>query len=85
MNQAILFSEGERWDENYSGVYVVAFVSGFQINCCVTRRFLMQRFADAGDPESCLSLFKRYRWDLEEELVARIEDQDFNADGWIVI
>lgn len=85
MNQAILFSEGERWDEGHSGVYVVALVGGFQINCCVTQRFLAQRFVDADDPERCLSLFRLHRWDLEDDLTARIENEDFNADGWIVI
>lgn len=85
MNQAILFSEGERWDANYVGVHVVALVNGFQIHCCITQSFLEKRFGDALGSERCFSLFKLHQWDLEEELTARIEDEDFNADGWIVI
>ncbi|SQI35213.1 Protein of uncharacterised function (DUF1488) [Leminorella richardii] len=85
MNQAILFSEGERWNEHYAGVQVVALAGGFKIDCCVTQHFLAQHFGEATDPERCCSLFRLHQWDLEEELTARIENEEFNADGWIVI
>jgi hypothetical protein len=85
MNQAIIFTDHETWDSLHHGVVCIAMVNGFQVYCCVRAETLSQRFGSSSQPEQYIELFRRYRWDFEDELEALIEDEAFDDDGWIVI
>lgn len=85
MNQEIIFVEREQWDSLRQGVVCMAMVNGFQVFCCVRGETLSQRFGEMTKSEQYVELFKQYRWDLEDELQQLIENDEVDADGWIII
>ena len=80
MNQAIQFPDRERWDDNREAVCFPALVGGMQLTCAIHGETLASRFG-AGEPP--LTLFRRNRWDLEEEAEQRIHHQEEDESGWL--
>lgn len=78
MNQALQFPDREQWDDRRQAVCFPALNQGMQLNCAISGEELRLRYG-AGDP---LDLFRRHRWDLEEDAEQLImKDQD-DAEGW---
>ncbi|AUX92045.1 DUF1488 domain-containing protein [Mixta gaviniae] len=80
MNQAIQFPDRESRDEARQAICFPAMVNGFQLTCAISEAELRQRF---GDKEEPLTLFRRHRWDLEDEAQSLIEDQQEDSQGWV--
>ncbi|AIX75703.1 MAG: DUF1488 domain-containing protein [Mixta calida] len=80
MNQAIQFPDRENWDEAQQAICFPAMVNGFQLTCAITVKELRQRFLEEGEP---LEIFRRHRWDLEDQAQSLIEDQQEDSQGWV--
>lgn len=80
MNQAIQFPDREDWDEDRDTVSFPALVGGMQLTCAIRGETLAARY---GCVELPLDLFRRHRWDLEEEAEQRIRNQEEDASGWL--
>ena len=78
MNQAIQFPDREEWDDVRKAVCFPALYNGMQLQCAVSEAELYQRFGD-GQP---IDLFRKYRWDIEEELELTIAADHDDHDGW---
>ncbi|CEJ65341.1 MULTISPECIES: DUF1488 domain-containing protein [Citrobacter] len=82
MNQAIQFPDREEWVADINSVVFPAMVHGMQLKCAIKGETLAHRFG--GDtPEQWLETFREYRWDLEEEAEALIQDQQEDSQGWV--
>ena len=82
MNQSIQFPDREEWDGLMEAICFPALVNGMQLTCAIKKEVLVQRFGD-GTPEQFLSVFAKYRWDLEEEAEQRIRHQEEDDQGII--
>lgn len=80
MNQSIQFPERENWDEGRDILSFPALVCGMQLTCAIYGKTLLARY---GEEESPLTLFRRHRWDLEEEAEQRILSQEEDESGWL--
>lgn len=82
MNQAILFSDSEWWDENHQAICFPALCNGFQITCAIKGETVANRFG--GDSsEEWLGLFRTNRWDLEDEAESLIKCRQEDNQGWV--
>ncbi|WP_087023561.1 DUF1488 domain-containing protein [Thaumasiovibrio subtropicus] len=86
MNQSILFPDIQTYDAVNAGVIFPAQQSGALIECFVSTHWLVMT---AGKPlsneQEILAQFSDSRFDLEEIAEERIEDEDFDTDGRVVI
>lgn len=78
MNQALQFPDREQWDDRRQAVCFTALNHGMQLNCAISGEELHLRYGE-GDP---LDLFRRHRWDLEEEAEHLIMTDQDDAEGW---
>jgi hypothetical protein len=86
MNQSILFSDMQSWDNTSQSVSFTAQQAGALIECFVTRQKLEELSGSVIDSEQiALDVFVNYRFDVEEIAEAFIEDETFNAKGHIII
>ncbi|MCD1127275.1 DUF1488 domain-containing protein [Jinshanibacter sp. LJY008] len=85
MNQAVIFTDGEEWDPIRKAIVCKAQVNGFLVHCCVRSEVISVRFGSAERPEQFIELFRRNRWDLEDEFEQMILNEEFDSDGWVVI
>lgn len=80
MNQSIQFPDREEWDEVKKSVRFPVLVNGMLAECMISQSLLSYRYGD----ELPLILFQRYRWDIEEEFEALVE-QGFDDDNGFYI
>lgn len=80
MNQAIQFPDRESWDDKAMAIRCPVLVNGFQQECLVSAELLQQRYG-GNSPEQWLSLFREYRWDLEDELEKMIVAEEWDDEG----
>lgn len=82
MNQQIQFPDREEWDELSKQVRFPVLISGMLAECAIPQSLLFQRY---GQEETPLRLFRQYRWDIEEEFEALIEQGLDGEDGLYVL
>ncbi|PQJ83136.1 DUF1488 family protein [Aliivibrio sifiae] len=86
MNQSILFSDDAQWNEETQTVLFSAQQMGNLIQCGVTTSWLESESGEQIINDSdALRIFEEYRFDVEEQAEALIEDEEFNASGEIII
>ncbi len=81
MNQTILFPEREHWDEAQRAVCFPALVNGFQVICAISAETVASRYG-GNCVREWLSAFQAHRWDIEEEALASIQDEEEDDQGW---
>ncbi|XBS69432.1 DUF1488 domain-containing protein [Acerihabitans sp. KWT182] len=74
MNQAIQFPELEYWDNDREAVCFPALADGFRVECVARKRWLLEQFG-AGADADCLTLFRTFRWEIEEAMERKIADR----------
>lgn len=82
MNQAIQFPDREEWDTAASAVIFPALVNGMQLTCAIKKMYWRIALVEK-QAEQWLTIFREYRWDLEEEAEALILAQQEDDHGWI--
>ncbi|MCE0493683.1 DUF1488 domain-containing protein [Vibrio salinus] len=84
MNQSILFPDVQCWDDQAQVVIFPAQCQGALIDCMVDRLYLERISGKVlADESSVLSAFSKFRFDIEEEAQALIEEEEFSASGKI--
>jgi len=81
VNQAIQFPDREEWVERHKAICFPALVNGFQITCAISGETVASRYGGNSHQE-WLVLFRRHRWDLEEEVQILILNEQENDQGW---
>jgi hypothetical protein len=81
LNQAIQFLERERWDNEQRAVCFLALVNGFQATCAISAETVASRYG-GNDVQEWLAAFQANRWDIEEEALALILDEQEDHQGW---
>ena len=90
MNQAILFSDNERYNSALQQVEFEAQCQGALITCVISVDNLFQlndekfKSQDTSETE-ILSLFESTRFDIEDIAEQMINDQAFNEDGKVYL
>ena len=90
MNQAILFSDNERYNSPLQQVEFEAQCQGALITCIISVDNLFQlndksaELQDTSDTE-VLRLFESSRFDIEDIAEQMINDQAFNEDGKVYL
>lgn len=82
MNQAILFSDREWWDDGQQAVCFPALYNGFQMTCAIKGETVASRYGGDSSQE-WLTLFCTHRWDLEDEAEVLIKDWQEDCQGWV--
>lgn len=72
MNQSIQFPDRESRDDSQQCIIFPVMINGFLSDCYVSGQYLQSRYGTDVD-EDMLALFRRNRWDLEEEFAEFIE------------
>ncbi|WP_261857591.1 DUF1488 family protein [Photobacterium sanguinicancri] len=86
MNQDILFADIQTWDAKRQAVSFPAQQAGALIDCWVSLGWLQQRSEGSLVNEAdILSAFIHLRFDLEDLAEEKIEDENFEPDGSVVI
>ncbi|WP_300173493.1 DUF1488 domain-containing protein [uncultured Aliivibrio sp.] len=86
MNQSILFGDDAQWNEETQAILFSAQQMGNLIQCRVTISWLESESGDVIiNNADALRIFEEYRFDVEEQAEALIEDEEFNASGEIII
>lgn len=86
MNQSILFSDDAQWNEETQTVLFSAQQMGNLIRCRVAASWLESESGEEiTNDTDALRIFDEYRFDVEEQAEALIEDEEFNASGEIII
>ncbi len=86
MNQNILFSDLQNWDDDKQAVNFPAQQGGALITCWVSLKWLQQHTLQPLVTESeILAAFSANRFDLEELAEEQIEDEEFDSEGCIFI
>ncbi|MGS0683476.1 DUF1488 domain-containing protein [Shewanella sp. 125m-7] len=91
MNQSILFPDLQDWDSESQTVVFPAQVQGANIECCISLAKLATLSAttiNAGEQDianKALAIFDDYRFDIEEEVEALIEQEIFDEQGRVVL
>lgn len=91
MNQSILFPDLQNWDSQTQTVVFPVQVQGANIECrisLVKLASLSSTTIDAGEQDiasKALVLFDEYRFDIEEEVEALIEQEIFDEQGRVVL
>ncbi len=98
MNQSILFSDIQSWDDERRGIRFSAQQSGMLIECFTPltaieklsgKRILSTKTISSiktiEEEQQALSLFTQYRFELEELAESMIEDEDYDSNGQIVV
>lgn len=81
MNQAILFPEREQWDDLHHAVCFPALVNGFQVTCAISGETVASRYG-GNSAQAWLRAFQMHRWDIEEEVLVSIRDEQEDDQGW---
>lgn len=81
MNQSIQFQERESWDAQQQAICFIALVNGLQVTCAIHHAEMIRRFGEHSG-EASLAVFRRHRWDLEEEAERLILQGCDDAQGW---
>ena len=71
MNQSIQFPDRESRDDDRECIVFPVMINGFLSDCRVSAQYLQSRYGTAPG-EDMLVLFRRNRWDLEEESPDRL-------------
>lgn len=74
MNQSIQFPDRESRDDYRQCIIFPVMINGFLSDCCVSGQYLQSRYGTDADGDM-LTLFRRNRWDLEEEFAEFIEKE----------
>ncbi|GEM81124.1 DUF1488 domain-containing protein [Vibrio superstes] len=86
MNQSIIFTDQQSWDENRKAVVFIGQQSGNLIECLVSADYLGNLCQLQIDDEAmALKVFSEYRFDLEDLAEELIEAEEFNQLGQIEI
>jgi len=90
MNQAILFSDNERYNAALKQIEFKAQCEGALITCIISLKhlFQMNNVVDThqhDDQEAILTLFDAVRFDIEEIAEEMIQNQHFHQDGNIYL
>lgn len=72
MNQSIQFPDRESRDDDRVCIVFPVMINGFLSDCRVSAQYLQSRYGTVSG-EDMLVLFRRNRWDLEEEFAEFIE------------
>ena len=86
MNQSILFSDIQSWDEDQQAVLFSAQRSGALIQCLISKKVLesIAGFYLNGE-QQILAAFSMLRFDIEELTEQLIEDEVFNDQGMVEV
>lgn len=86
MNQSILFSDDQVWNDRLKQIEFSAHCMGALIVCVVPLASLEKMsLANIPDGVSALDQFKQYRYDFEELAESLIKDEEFNSLGQVVL
>ncbi|GLT20241.1 transcriptional regulator [Vibrio zhanjiangensis] len=86
MNQSILFSDIQSWDEHRQVVLFSAQLSGALINCLISKKALENISGCLlNEEKQILETFSRFRFDIEDLAENLIEDEAFNQQGMIEV
>ncbi|WP_299809752.1 DUF1488 domain-containing protein [uncultured Shewanella sp.] len=91
MNQSILFPDLQDWDSQTQRVVFPVQVQGANIECCISLSKLASLSSTTINPGEqgigikALALFDEYRFDIEEEVEALIEQEKFDEQGRVVL
>lgn len=91
MNQSILFPDLQDWDAQTQSIVFPVQVQGANIECRISLNKLISLSSttvDIGEQDianKALELFDDYRFDIEEEVEALIEQEIFDEQGRVVI
>jgi hypothetical protein len=84
VNQSILFTDLQHWDEASSSVCFVAQYQGVNIDCYISMAKLVAMADEpASSAQEALALFDAQRFDIEDEAEALIEAEAFDELGAI--
>lgn len=86
MNQAILFSDELSWNQQAQSVDFSAQCMGALIECRVTAS-LLEKLTQVKvvDEKSAVEAFELCRFDIEEQAEQLIEEEEYDANGRIVL
>ena len=86
MNQSILFSDTQVWDEAKQAVLFPAQCFGALIQCHISKKALEEMSGCLlNDELHILTVFSQCRFEIEELAEALIEDESFDEKGMIEI
>ncbi|MGC9459827.1 DUF1488 domain-containing protein [Vibrio genomosp. F10] len=84
MNQSILFPDMQNWDENLERVSFPAQQAGALIECYISMEQLGKLSAqEVKSPQQALDVFNQYRFDIEEIVEEKIEQEEWTSSGSI--
>ncbi len=84
MNQSILFPDLQEWDQELQQIHFPVQVQGVSIKCRVSLPRLAQlEGRTIQDKEDALKVFDTYRFDIEDEIEALIEQDMFDEQGGV--
>ncbi|MCG7491316.1 DUF1488 domain-containing protein [Vibrio sp. Of14-4] len=86
MNQSILFSDMQTWNEAKQVVLFPAQCCGALIQCQISKKALEKMSGCLlNDEQHILTVFSQFRFEIEELAEALIEDEAFDQTGMIEI
>ncbi|PMJ91948.1 DUF1488 domain-containing protein [Vibrio sp. 10N.261.55.A7] len=84
MNQSILFPDLQSWNDEKQHVEFAAQQFGALIECRVSKSYLESLAAvEIRTTEQALDVFSQFRFDIEEQIEERIEEEEFNSLGQV--
>jgi hypothetical protein len=83
VNQSILFPDDQHWDEQKGVVTFPAQSQGALIKCVISKPYLERLAGHDIEDKDVLTVFSQFRFDIEEEAEALIEDEMFSSSGTI--
>lgn len=88
MNQAVLFSDDEQFNQQQQLFIFHAQSQGQLIPCLLSVDSLVkltEQHLETINEALALQLFEQYRFDIEELAEHKIQQQEFNQDGQIIL
>ncbi|WP_217511697.1 DUF1488 domain-containing protein [Vibrio metschnikovii] len=86
MNQAILFTDDQQWNEQQQAVEFSAQQSGALIRCFICLSELQSWSGGMiTTPQQALTAFSEWRFDIEERAEQLIEEECFTSAGMIEV
>lgn len=86
MNQAILFTDDQKWNEQLQAVDFSAQQSGALIGCFISLSELQYwSGVTITSPQQALTVFSEWRFDIEERAEQLIEEECFTSAGMIEV
>ncbi|MCE2572248.1 DUF1488 domain-containing protein [Motilimonas eburnea] len=83
MNQSIQFPDQQEWNSENQVVEFPALNAGQLIPCQASLAWLQQHDPKVQNQADILALFELLRFDIEEQVEAMIQDEEFDQDGVI--